>query len=38
MNGLYILEFKILRFNINCNKIEIQIGISIKKLWLDRGG
>ena len=32
MNGLYIPKFKIFRFNINCNKIKIQIGISIKKL------
>jgi hypothetical protein len=32
MNGLYIPEFNMLRFNINYNKIEIYIGISIKKL------
>jgi hypothetical protein len=32
MNGLYILEFNALRFNINYNKIEIQIEINIKKL------
>jgi len=38
MNGLYILEFNMSRFNINCNKIEIQIGINIKKLRLDRSG
>jgi len=37
MNGLSIPEFNMPRFNINCNKIEIQIGISIKKLRLDRG-
>jgi hypothetical protein len=32
MNGLYIPKFNALRFNINYNKIEIQIEISIKKL------
>jgi hypothetical protein len=34
---LYVPEFNILRFNINYNKIEIEIGISIKKLQLDQG-
>jgi hypothetical protein len=34
MNDLSIPEFKMLRFNINCNKIELQIEISIKKLRL----
>jgi hypothetical protein len=38
MNDLYIPEFKMFRFNINCSKIEIHIGIDIKKLQLDRGG
>ena len=38
MNSLYIPEFKMPRFNINDNKIEIHIGICIKKLWLERGG
>jgi hypothetical protein len=32
MNDLYIPEFNMPRFNINCNKTEIQIEISIKKL------
>jgi hypothetical protein len=32
MNDLYIPEFNMHRFNINCNKIKIQVGISIKKL------
>ena len=32
MNDLYIPKPNMLRFNINCNEIEIQIGISIKKL------
>jgi hypothetical protein len=38
MNDLYIPEFKMFKFNINCNKIKIYIEISIKKLWLDWGG
>jgi hypothetical protein len=38
MNGLYMLEFNMHKFNINYNKIEIHIGISNKQLWLDRGG
>jgi hypothetical protein len=37
MNGLYIPKFKMLRFNIIYNKIEIHIEISIKKLQLNRG-
>jgi hypothetical protein len=32
-NGLYMHDFKMPKFNINCNKIEI----SIKKFQLDRG-
>jgi hypothetical protein len=32
-NGLYMPDFKMPKFNINCNKIEI----SIKKFQLDRG-
>ena len=31
MNGLYIPESNALRFNINYNKIEIQIKINTKK-------
>ena len=32
-NGLYMPDFRMPKFNINCNKIEI----SIKKFQLDRG-
>ena len=35
MNDLYIPKFNMPRFNINCNKVEIHIEISIKKLRFD---
>jgi hypothetical protein len=36
MNSLYIPKFNMPKFNINCNKIKIQIVINIKKFQLDR--
>jgi len=34
MNGLYIPKFNMFGFNINYNKIEIYIGLSINFYWI----